>query len=574
MISVVMLLAPTRLDANAAATTSHINPRELNAQRSCETAFIRYGTAWRPLRQALNQEQPDNPTNNQTHDVTRDPAASTTNKTQESKDNGANINPAALALSHLDLESCKDPATRKLLVASLADVTSVHTGSIGIFLPMRGPRSSAAQNIVHGIRQSLGSAWAGNTNRVTIVDTTLGPDHIRAALADILYRQDASLMIHLPSPQDGVLIRETTQKVGLPLLELSAGSGEVLPSNVFRIWPRQAALAEVMVQDMVAKGIKRLAIVRPGSAKSVGVAAALKEYAAARGINVVHDLTYVTGAYESMESASRTLLNVDPVTRRGDFAEEMRRARQRALSKGVTFNPRMVTLKPEISFDAVFIPDDFRTVRHLVKILQYHGLRRTHLYGNHEWRSQGLVDPWDAMFEGATFADFIGSYHHLPQGVMRPPSPWFADPSLVEGIDFQMIGHQTGGVVRELLTTGRHHRRQLTRALRTLRVASQPGGLKDVTIFNEDQSIRWNAHLFRVADRSIIPVNIPAIVPTLIPAIISSSVSAGDPQKKMDPTAVPVGRPQTPAQITVIQGGQAHRTQRSSPDAKRASQAW
>ena len=271
---------------------------------------------------------------------------------------------------------------------------------------------------------------------------------------------------------------------------------------------------------MISKGVKRLAIVRPGVAKSSGIAEAVRKQAERHGVSIVHDLSYIPGAFESMESASKTLLNVDPVVRRGDFTEELRRARLRAAANGTSFNPRMVSLKPEINFDALFLPDDFRTVRHLVKIFQFHGLRRTHLYGNHEWRSQGLVEPWDPMFEGATFADFVGSYHQLPQGILRPTSPWFADPNFVEAIDFQLIGWQAGHVVKELLTTGRHHRRQLTRVLRTLpRPMSHAPGTARETFFDQHQAIRWHAHLFRVADRSIIPASPIYGTPPAGPAI-------------------------------------------------------
>src|SRR5690606_24878972 len=96
------------------------------------------------------------------------------------------------------------------------------------------------------------------------------------------------------------------------------------------------------------------------------------------------------------------------------------RARRAAEAQRVPFDPRMVVLKPIVNFDAVLLPDDFRTARHFAKLFKFHQVDKLTMIGNHEWRSPALVEPYDDFLEGSFFADFIGSYAKLPAAVSAP----------------------------------------------------------------------------------------------------------------------------------------------------------
>src|SRR5690606_8271449 len=97
-----------------------------------------------------------------------------------------------------------------------------------------------------------------------------------------------------------------------------------------------------------------------------------------------------------------------------------------------------------VDVDAVFLPDDFRSVRHFAKLFKYFGVEKLAMIGNHEWRSPALIEPFDEFLEGSIFADFIGSYADIPRPLRVPVmgSPYFIHPENVIGVDFQLIGYR------------------------------------------------------------------------------------------------------------------------------------
>ena len=69
---------------------------------------------------------------------------------------------------------------------------------------------------------------------------------------------------------------------------------------------------------------------------------------------------------------------------------------------------------PDFLIDGVFIPDDFRILKHFVKIFEFHRIPQVTLFGNEQWRSENLITLWEDYWDGAFFVDFMGSLKEEP----------------------------------------------------------------------------------------------------------------------------------------------------------------
>lgn len=456
-----------------------------SARLTCELAHQRYGEPWRDLVKEL---QPN---------IVADPRL--------------------VRLAEMSPRDCANATTRRELVALLADATTAHSGTIGVFLPLTGLRSEAGRAAASGVQAAFAGATSESKKqtKLVVVDTGLGASHIRRELASLLFRDRLSAIIHLPTAADGHLLTSAARGIGLPILMLgpadettNGSEGRVSPS-VFRVFPQTRTLAESLVRQMQAQGVRRLAIVRPSANKAGRITGAVKAAALAAGITITDELSYLPGNFDSMDAVARALFGIDTGERRGEWQQAMRAARLKAERQGVGFNPRMVSLKPIINTDAVFLPDDFRTVRHFAKIFRFHGVNRLAMFGNHEWRSPGLLEPWDDFIDGAVFGDFVSSYANLPPGISAPTigSHLFADPTTVAGIDWQLIGWRAGDALQRVLSGARVHRRQLSRGLRNL--PNPRTGMFAATgarTFDSQRTANWPGFVFRTSNRSIHPI--------------------------------------------------------------------
>ena len=204
-----------------------------------------------------------------------------------------------------------------------------------------------------------------------------------------------------------------------------------------------------------------------------------------------------------MLAAARQLFRTDVSQRRDEFKEAYKDARKRAQQEGVPFNPRMVLLKPLIDFDAVFLPDDFRTARHFAKLFKFHMVNKLVLIGNHEWRSPGLIQPFDEMFSDAIFADFIGSYAKLPPSIAVPTlgSPYFVHPQAVVATDFRLIGYRIAQVATQVMRLPPARRLLASEMLELAGDSGKPTG--DGKLFAGDRHVTWPTYLFDVQRRGI-----------------------------------------------------------------------
>ena len=287
----------------------------------------------------------------------------------------------------------------------------------------------------------------------------------------------------------------------LPTLILNKDSTYVKHSPfVAQVFPQQEDLAKTLAREIERRNIRSVAILKPSSGKADLITTKLAEALDEKVIGVAM-IPYVSGDFGSMNSVAQEISGTDIADRREEYYDLFMERQKRAQDAKQPFNPRSVILKALPTADAVFIPDNFRIVKHFAHLLKYHGVRDVHLIGNNEWRASGLLYPWDRYLQGAFFADFVGSYNRIPEGIERKLdySEYFVAPSQVVEVDFQLIGYRASAVATRVLDTPDLKRHKIIRELVGQRVDERyfPGAMA----FNENRTSRWPTYVFRVEDR-------------------------------------------------------------------------
>ena len=400
---------------------------------------------------------------------------------------------------------CTTPAGRAYTIKTLAHAVVGQSGKIGVVLPLTGPRSRAMSSLVNGMRIAYQEAGLAFDQVAVLKDTGGTARGAEAALAELVFKDRVAFVIGGFEPPAAETLAEWGTKLMLPVVLLTRERELAATSKyVFTLYPDQKHLADTLAAKAAQRGYKRFAVLRPAGGKSDRVAAYFRADVQQQGGQIVNDLIYTPGNFDSMQAVSRQLFKTDPAERADDYRQAMRRARRRAARKHVAFNPRMVVLKPIVDFDCIFIPDDFRTVRHFAKLFKYNQVDHLPLIGDHEWRSPALIDPFDSFLDGSVFADFIGSYTTLPPAVSAPTtiSPYFVAADKVAAVDFQLIGYRAARAARLALAQPTLPRPHFADALRSL-TSHSPAFFGTGPVFDAGRHSRWPTYLFTVSKQGL-----------------------------------------------------------------------
>lgn len=404
------------------------------------------------------------------------------------------------ALRGLKVEHCAQDATRARAVLAVTSLADSASGRIGLVLPLTGARGKLATLIVQGMRAAFADFNMKFDDVVLLKDSGGVAANAERAFAELVLKDRVSLVVGGMEQAEAEALARRSAAVSMPTTLLSREREPVAASGfAFRVYPDEQRLAETLAAAAKKRSWNRIAILKPSGGKSNRLAQYFAQAVKAQGGQVLFDLIYTPGNYDSMSASARQLFRTDASQRKDEYRLAYKQARERAAKEGVPFDPRMVLLKPIIDFDAIFLPDDFRTARHFAKLFKFHMVDKIALMGNHEWRSPGLIEPFDELFDGAVFADFIGSYAKLPASIAAPTlgSPYFVHPQAVVPTDFKLIGYRVARVASQVARIKDATRRQLP--ARMLDMMSESGAtLGQGKVFAGDRNVLWPTYLFTV----------------------------------------------------------------------------
>lgn len=396
---------------------------------------------------------------------------------------------------------CQDPALRAQGLAALRESVNMHSGRIGVILPLSGPRAKVSAFIVEGMRVAFQEAGL-NFDKMTVLKDSTGVAKVaEQRLAELVFKEHPSLIIGGMDQAEAEMLARYAGDMLMPTIILSRDRALTQRSNfVFNVYPDEKRLADTLVASAAKRGLKRFALLRPASGKSDKVSQYFRDAVGAAGGRVIQDLVYTSNNFDSMQGVARQLFKTESSDRIDEYRAAYKIARQNAQDAHVPFDPRQVVLRPIVDFDAVFIPDDFRIARHFAKLFAFYQVNKLTMIGNHEWRSPALVEPFDAFLEGSFFADFIGGYDKLPPGVSAPTmgSPYFVHPQNVVAVDFRLIGYRVARTARMALKSTPPSRRTVNDILAGM-TSDNAAFFGTGKVFDAERQSNWPTYVFNVS---------------------------------------------------------------------------
>lgn len=436
----------------------------------------------------------------------------------------ADLSPAQKAAHHarlapiinMKVQDCNDEAQLPKTLASLRSIATSHKLCVGMILPLTGGSHKATSAMMRGFQAafqdlkpaSLGALPWEQVFRVR--DSGGSPTQAKKWFAELTLVDQCGLIVGGLDHGEASQLVLLSQGIQQPLLLLSSRT-PIPPeaTSVYSLFPSEFRLAQTLVQGAFQKSIKKVALLRPSGGKSDRLIDQFKTEFKASGGQILEEVVYTSGQFETLQTATRKLFRTDIIGREMEYKEALLRARKKADLAKEKFNPKMVLLRPQVNFDALFIPDDFRSVRHIVKLIKYHMVDKLILFGNHEWRSQGLLSPAEPFLDGAFFVDFVPRYDQIPKSlpVSLDGSPYFAAPQEVAPMDFKLIGYHAGRVLLKALEQSPPNRLAYVPVLKDLKVSdTKTSPLKPA--FDGNRRALWPTYAYGISQGGIQMMNL------------------------------------------------------------------
>ena len=395
-------------------------------------------------------------------------------------------------IEEITSEQCKDAETRKAPIELLARILNSHSGKIGVILPITG--NTYSKHMIAAFEAYVRSSNLDPKKILVVIDSQSKDERVYQALASLIFEHKVTAIVGGTEASEATILRAWAAKVMVPTFLMSEPPATAPIPLVYYAHPTEKSLAKAAADANVRFGHKRVSILSPSDQHSDQFIVAFEEAAKINGITITDKVPYDSRRFDSMESAARKIFHLDASERRDELKKLYESAKKQAAKSGERFNPKMVALQPDIQQDAVLIPDNFKMVRHFAKIFGYLGVRRMPLFGHYEWRSQGLISPWDSFMNGSYFVDFQGAYTSLPDPIKisTPDSPYLAAADKIEQADFSLIAWRAIEWPLKLSQKKSDMRRKMDKL-----IPKKPENRTDVS-FDANNTINWAPSVFTV----------------------------------------------------------------------------
>lgn len=442
-----------------------------SAEQSCRNLFLKFGVPWQQLWQKRGPELRDEHTGGLSQ------------------------------IADMSAEHCSEENTRKDVVTLLAKLLNRHNGKIGLLLPLA--TKPLTKHILRGVDAAIRAAQLDHAKILITADTQSTSVRVEQLLAALLFRDQVTTVIAGYEASEIEVLKQWSTKLLVPIFILNEPQVTTDPTQktnpapmTFYSHPTERGLARAMLAANYRYRHKKVSIMRPNDQHSDNLVRQYEQLAKAAGVTVLQSVVYDPKRFDQMESAAKRLFKLEANERSDELKRLYEKAKAHAAATGQTFNPKMVALQPVVEQDAVLIADDFRTVRHMAKVFTYLGVRKLPMFGAYDWRSEGLVEPYDPFFTGSYFVDFMGSYLTLPAPLRVPTttSSYFIAPDRIEEVDFSILGYRSAIAPIALTKHTDTARRKLDTWIPRTTGKSQS---KEIN-FDDDNVISWPTYLFEI----------------------------------------------------------------------------
>ncbi len=433
-------------------------------------------------------------------------------------------------------QDCSNRSKRKQTIAKIKKYLIMNGKKMGVALPLSGASQELGQSLLAGLRKGLEQGTDADLNNPTqpldlaVSDTTSTPTQALRSFAELVLVEGVqTVVIHAPS-SELAKIEKYSHFLRMPTIMFSSSSKIKAKSPfVMKVFPRASALAAALVKRLPTYNIKKIAMLIPEKQSESTFVKYFKRSLKLVNIEIDKVLLFNDTNYQQMDLAVKSILNIDPLERAEELSELIKEQKKLAEKRNEPFDASKVNLPPQVEFDALFIPQHISGIEHITRMLQYHGLEKTILIGDQQWRAPELLSSHNPLFKNVVFADFIGSYDKLPDGLratienqtengnlsagsttfegsdhtLYDQDDFFINPQIALLTDFRLIGFLAGYSLSSAYQSQPKTRSEYASNIYKSKMNPKIPFYNQGRIFNKYRQSNWPAFVFELSDQQL-----------------------------------------------------------------------
>ena len=368
---------------------------------------------------------------------------------------------------------------------------------IGVILPLSGHRKVLGEKILKGLNLGLGltdnSPW-----QLVVMDSGNHPDITQQAMETLLYNYHVIGIIGGLSGETAQVIAKIGEEWGIPALLLS--QKQSLSKN--RLFIFQSGLSGKNLMDHLSENliqglkITKAALLFPEDNYGKDYVKLFRKAFQEKGGIIVQEESYKSKEVD-FKTPIKKLVNLFDLKSR---AKEYESLKQKFLEKNPNLSERHkklspdYLLKPEVNFQALFIPDSLKVLKRIISYLKYFNIKDIPLVGTNLWKRDKLKN-WKEDFP-LLFSDtkdisqevFLKSPFYLKYRNVFQASPGF----------FEEQAYNTALALKTALLKKPKDRFQLQKALENIK--NFRGAFYNIKI-TEDQAFSHPLKFYKIQNK-------------------------------------------------------------------------
>ncbi len=357
----------------------------------------------------------------------------------------------------------------------------VESFTIGAILPLSGKYANVGARTLKGLQLGLGIYGSERSEfKLALQDEEGTADSSRRAVERLVTEDHVMAIVGSLLSRTAVNVASKSEELGVPSIGLSqkAGLTEIGPTvfrNAVTSQMQIRALVRVAMENL---GIKKFAVLYPNDAYGVEYTNLLWDEVLSRGGQITAAQIYEPNETDFSSHVERLANKYYFEDREDEYKYILRdwAKKQKSLTSRKSIPEDL--LPPIVEFQALFIPDGIKAVGQIAPMLAFKDVRDVKLMGTNLWNTDALITRGERHVEKSIFIDSL-----FAQDNEFRNSKFFRDFQKVFNEEpglFELLGYDTGLILKQLILSGERSRGALAEKLANLK--NFPGGVSSLSM--------------------------------------------------------------------------------------------
>ena len=286
----------------------------------------------------------------------------------------------------------------KYYLSMLSSIKRVNPYSIGVILPLSGPKQILGERILRslyiGFDLEKDSPW-----QLIVMDSKGHPDVTKESVKKLLHKYHIIGLIGGVGNESAEIIADLSSRLGVPSVLFSQKANLTTERKfVFQSALTSHTLTNHLLETINKKPklkFQKIAILAPNDSYGKEYTKIFSEKFKSMGGEITKVQTYKSGEVD-FNVPIKKLVDLYDIKERKEEYEKLKKKylkkHGKSSNRSKNLNPEKL-LKPHVDFEALFIPDSFKTVKKIGAHLKYYGIKDLHLLGTNLW-SKKQISRW------------------------------------------------------------------------------------------------------------------------------------------------------------------------------------